>query len=210
MLTRFNEIIRRHLTENIWLYCIMVFFFVLGVCLGALAVNNVSVDAKNELRSYMEGFLNITESEGIYAADILKQSVIFNFITIIVIFFFGMTYFGIAVIPIIAGFRGFCIGFTVAFLTESFSRGGYLLSLVSILPQNIIYIPVLIILCVCSLCLSLNVLRNRYIRKYNQLSGFIMPYSITMVVLFGAMLAGSLIESYLTPFIIRFVIPYVT
>ncbi len=209
MLFKVNETIRRHLAENIWLYCIVVFFLIFGLCLGALTVNNINDTTKGELHSYMEGFLNITYSEGIFSPDILKQSFFFNLITFVIIFLFGMTYVGIIGIPLIAGFRGYCIGFTVAFLTQSFGKEGYLLSVASVLPQNLIYIPATIILCVCSLCLSLTVLRNKYLRKYGEISAYIMPYSMTMLVLFVFMLAGSIIEAYLTPYIIKLVIPYI-
>ncbi len=201
--------IKRHLSENIWLYSVIVFFFILGVSIGALTVNNISSSTSTELHGYIKEFLNISHEEGIHSADILRQSVKFNFITCIIIFLSGLSYVGVVTLPIAAGFRGFCIGFTIAFLTRSFGSGGYLLSLVSILPQNLICIPVIIIMCVCSLYLSLTVLRNKYQKKRNEIALYIAPYLTTTIILLAALLAGTLIEAYLTPFLIRIVIPYV-
>ena len=208
MLMRLNETIKRHLSDNIISYAIVLFFFVLGISLGALTVSNIDIDTKSEVKSYIDGFINISRTDNINSVEILKQSLKLNLITTGALFIAGLTYAGILLVPMIATFRGFSIGFTVAFLTDSMEKGGFLLSLVSILPQNIVYIPILIVFCVCSISLSFAVFRSKLNRKRNEASAYFWSFGMTSLFLFFIMMGGSVIESYITPFLLKLVAPY--
>jgi stage II sporulation protein M len=208
MLLRLNETIRRHLSDNIIFYAVIMFFFILGISFGAMTVSNIDIDTKSEVKSYIDGFISITRTDSIQSTDILKQSLKFNLLSAGALFLAGLTYAGIVITPLIAGFRGFCVGFTVAFLTDSLGRGGFLIALVSILPQNIIYIPILIIFCVCSISLSLAVLSNKLNRKRNDLASYIWSFGLSALFLLFIMMGGSVIEAYLTPFLVKLVAPY--
>ncbi|MGB7606600.1 MAG: stage II sporulation protein M [Lutisporaceae bacterium] len=208
MQLRLNDKIRRHLSDNIISYAIIIFFFILGISFGAITVKNIDIDTKSEVKEYIDGFISIARTDSVHSVDILKQSIKFNLVSTAALFIAGLTYAGIVLIPIIATFRGFCIGFTVAFLTDSLGKGGFLLAVASVLPQNIVYIPVLIIFCACSISLSIAVLRNKLNRKHNELSSYIWSFALSVLFLFLLMLGGSIIEAYLTPFLVKLVAPY--
>lgn len=208
MLLRINETVKRHLSDNIISYAIILFFFILGISMGALAVSNIDIDTKSEVKSYIDGFVSISRAESVHSSEILKQSIKSNLITSVILFFAGLTYAGVIIVPLISSFRGFCIGFTVAFLTDSLGRGGFMLSLVSILPQNLIYIPLIIIFCVCSISFSTAILKSKLNRKHNEVSGYILSYGMTALLLFALTFCGSIIESYITPYLVKLVAPY--
>lgn len=208
MLMRLNETIRRHLSDNIISYAVVVFFFILGISLGALTVSNIDIDTKSDVKAYIDNFISISRTDSVHSVEILKLSIKFNLITTGALFLAGLTYVGIIIVPMISTFRGFCLGFTVAFLTDSLGRGGFLLALVSILPQNLVYLPVLIILCVCSISLSFVVLRSKLNRKSNEALTYIWSFGMTAVLLFFIMMGGSIIESYITPYLVKLVAPY--
>lgn len=208
MLMRLNETIRRHLSDNIISYAVIVFFFIIGISLGAITVRNIDIDTKSDVKAYIDGFVSISRTDSVQSVEILKQSIKFNLITSSALFIAGLTYAGILIVPFISAFRGFCLGFTVAFLTDSLGNGGFLLSLVSILPQNLVYIPVLIVFCVCSLSLAYTVLRSKLNRKTNEARGYFWSIGMTALFLFLIMTGGSIIESYITPYLVKLVAPY--
>ncbi len=208
MQIRLNDTIKRHLSDNIISYAIVIFFFILGISLGAITVKNIDIDTKSEVKAYIDGFISIVRTDSVHSVEILKQSIKFNLVSATALFIAGLTYAGILLIPMIATFRGFCIGFTVAFLTDSLGKGGFLLALASVLPQNIVYIPVLIVFCACSISLSITVLKNKLNRKRNELSTYIWSFVLSILFLFLIMLGGSIIEAYLTPFLVKLVAPY--
>lgn len=208
MLLRLNEAIKRHLSDNIISYAIIVFFFILGISLGAITVNNIDIETKSDVKAYIDSFISISRTDSVHSLEILKQSIKFNLITCLALFLSGLTYAGVLIVPLISTFRGFCVGITVAFLNDSLSKGGLLLSLASILPQNLVYIPVLIVFCVCSISLAFTILRNRLNRKSNELTGYFWSMGMTGLFLFVMMIGGSIIESYITPYLVKLVAPY--
>jgi stage II sporulation protein M len=208
MLRNLSDTIRRHLSDNLISYAIIIFFFILGISLGALTVSNIDIETKSDVKSYIDGFISISRTDNVHSIEILKQSIKFNLITAAVLFIAGLSYAGILIVPMIAAFRGFCIGFTVAFLSDSLDKGGLLLSMVSILPQNIIYIPILIVFCVCSIGLAFAIFRSKLNRKHNEASAYIWSFGMTALFLFVFMLGGSVIESYITPYLVKLIAPY--
>jgi len=126
LLDSLNDTIRRHLADNIWIYIIVILMFILGISLGAMTVNNIDEVSKSDARTYIEGFLELTSRNELQPAYILKQSIKFNLYFSLVLFFSGLVYLGIVLIPVLIAFRGFCIGFSIAFLTENFGSNGFL------------------------------------------------------------------------------------
>lgn len=210
LLESFSDSIRRHLADNIWLYIAVIFMFILGISLGALAANGIDELAETDARTYIEGFIDLTARGELQTAFILKQSIKFNLYYTAIVFFSGLLYLGILFIPILIAFRGFCIGFTIAFLTEALGRDGLLLSIASILPQNIIYVPILIVLSVTAINYSLLLLRNKYFKKHGTIPKQIASYTFSIVMLFILLMAGCIVESYVTSSVVKLITPYIS
>ena len=204
-----NDSIRRHLADNIWIYLIVIFLFILGISLGALAVNNIDEAAKTDAIIYLEGFLDLTNQNQLQSEAILKQSIKYNFYYAMILFFSGAVYIGIIVIPMLVAFRGFCIGFSIAFLTKNVGSNGFLLSLGSVLPQNLIFVPVIIVMGVTGFNYSLWALRYKYFKKSAVVPRIFAAYALSMLVLFILLVAGSIVEAYITSLIVRAIVPYI-
>lgn len=209
MLDSLNITIKRHLADNIWIYLIVIFVFILGISLGAMTVNGIDDVSENDAKLYIEGFLDLTSQNELQSAYILRQSIKFNLYFSLIVFISSLTYLGMLFIPSLIAFRGFCIGFSVAFLTQNFGSNGFLLSIGSVLPQNIIYVPIIIVMGVTGLNYSLLIFRNRYFKKYGAVSNLFAPYAFTSLVLFVMLVAGCIVESYITSMIIKAITPYV-
>lgn len=204
-----NDSIRRHFADNIWIYLIVIFLFIFGISLGALTVNNIDEVAKTDAKIYLEGFLELTSQNQLQSESILKQSIKFNLYFAMVLFFSGLVYVGIIIIPILVAFRGFCIGFSIAFLTGNVEDNGFLLSLGSVLPQNMIYIPVIIVMAVISFNYSMWALRSKYFKKSGTSSRLFTIYALSMLVLIILLVAGSIVEAYITSLIVKLIVPYI-
>lgn len=210
MLDSLNDKIKRHLADNVWIYVIVIFTFIFGISLGSLTVNNIDEVTKTDARKYLEGFLDLTSRNELQSSNILKQSIKFNLYFSMAIFLSGLMYIGILFVPMLAAFRGFCIGFSIAFLTDNFGNNGLLLSIGSILPQNLIYVPVTIVMGAMGLNYSLWVFRNKYFKKFGADPNLFAAYAFSSLVLFILLIAGSIVEAYITSLIVKMIIPYVT
>lgn len=209
MLDSLNESIRRHLADNIWIYLIVIIVFILGIGLGALAVNNIDEVSKADARIYIEGFLDLASNNELQSAYILKQSIKFNLYFTLILFFSGLVYPGVILIPILIAFRGFCIGFSIAFLTGNIGNNGFLLSLSSVLPQNLIYVPVIIIMGVIGVNYSLWTLKNKYFKKFGAINNIFATYAFSTLILFILLVAGCIMEAYITSMIVKAITPYI-
>jgi stage II sporulation protein M len=209
LLDSLNDSIKRHLADNIWIYLIVIFIFILGISLGALTAKNIDEVSMADAKTYIEGFLDLTSQNGLQSEYILKQSIKFNLYFTAILFFSGLVYLGILFIPIIIAFRGFCIGFSIAFLTENLGQNGFLLSLGSVLPQNLIYVPVIIVMGVIGINYSLWILRNKYFKKYGAVNNLFATYAFTILILFIVLIAGCIVESYITALIVKSITPYI-
>lgn len=210
LLDSLNDTIRRHIANNAWIYLIIVFVFIIGISLGSLTVNNIDEVTKTDARAYLEGFLNLTSENELQSSSILKQSIKFNLYFSLLLFFSGLLFAGILFIPIIVAFRGYCIGFSIAFLTDSFGANGFLLSLCSILPQNFIYVPVTIVTGAIGLNYSLWALRNKFFKRLGPSPNLFVTYAFSSFVLLIFFIAGSIVEAYITSLIVKIFIPYIT
>jgi stage II sporulation protein M len=103
--------------------------------------------------------------------------------------------------PIILGvvfFKGFSLGFTVGFLVKEKAVSGILLSIISILPQNLVYIPLLILWSVVGINFSVHIARGRPGSAISLGRGFI-SYTLLMLVFLILVMVGAFIEAYLSP-----------
>lgn len=204
-----NDSIRRHLADNIWIYFIITFLFIFGISLGALTVNNIDEVTKTYAVTYLKGFLDLTFQNQLQSESILKQSIKLNLYFSLIVFFSGLVYIGIVAIPALIAFRGFCIGFSIAFIIDNISGSGLLFSLSSLLPQNLIYVPVTIVMGVIGFNYSMWSLRAKYFKKSAIAPRLFATYALSILMLFILLIAGSIIEAYITSLLVKAIVPYI-
>ncbi|MCD5407491.1 MAG: stage II sporulation protein M [Desulfotomaculum sp.] len=186
-----------------WLLCLLaVFFLSLGSILGILAVDYLKPEQVAELNAYLETFLNQATTLEIDTHQAVKSSIINNLTVILIIYLLGLTVIGMPLVWALLFIRGFALGFTVSFLTQQKSWQGILLAVIAIFPQNIVYIPAVLIGAVASLAFSI-LLIKRYFNSHLAVWPGFAGYNILMLlVAIMAVLAG-LVEAYLTPWLIN-------
>jgi stage II sporulation protein M len=84
---------------------------------------------------------------------------------------------------------------------------GFMLAFVSILPQNLIIIPVFIMMAALSVIFSLRMIKKQFMKKYAQpILPFFKRYIFTLFVAIIFIVAASGIEAYLSPWLMKTVI----
>jgi len=192
----------RHIKENSHFYLVFILLFSIGISLGAYWVSNVSDETKDLLIKYLNGYFELVAVELFDYSDIFKDSFISNIVSALLLLIFGLTYVGIIFSPIYTVYKGFCFGFTIAFLVESFGRKGLIFSLVSLLPHNIVLIPSIIFLCSLSLQYSLFILKSKNEKRYEKRQYF-MNYIFSFILGIVLVIFSIVIESYITPVFIK-------
>lgn len=189
---------------HIWpLYLIVLTVFGLGVLLGTLGVNTLQDEQINELQGFIETFLVQAPELNIDRAQMAGEALRHNLFWGAAMYILGLT---IICLPLILAFiftQGFTLGFTISFLTQGAQGQGMAVVLVSMLPQNLMFIPAMIIGGATSLSFSFLLLRRFFNSSIRVWPSFVGYTAIMMGVLVAFSLAA-LTEAYITPDITRF------
>ncbi len=182
--------------------------FILGISFGAIAVKTVDYSVKENVFDYfnnfMKGYNQIEYSQG----SLIAESIKFNLINIFIIWAFGLSMVLMPLISILIFFKGFVLGFTVGFLVSEYSFKGILIAVAAVFPQNIIIIPIYIISSVMSIYISIRIFK--YYRGQTKIAfEELMIYSLEMTVLASILLVASLVETYLSPLFLKFLVRFI-
>ena len=184
-------IIKDDVLNNAKSYFIVFIIFVIGVFLGVLFVNQTG--DKSEIESYINTYIDETKSiqNGNYFGE-LQNDVKNNIELVLLLWFAGTTIIGIPIVLGIILFRGFCLGYTIASCVYVLGRMKALIFIgITILLQNIIFIPAIMILGVSSIKLYKSIVKDR--RKENiKLS--IVKHSIVSTVILIALVIASIVK----------------
>ena len=211
MLSNIKALLSKHFSQHITLYFIIILCFSIGIASGAFCVKALSETQKGQLVDYLVStFKTLVEGGAINNTQIFWSSLVNSLKTVFVIWVLSLLMFTFPFILIVIGIRGFVLGFTIGFLVENLGYRGILFSVVSILPQNIIIIPMLIIFSAISISYSIESLKRRKLKRYGKNNNlkYFFGYSIESAVLLFLLMFGSLIEAYASPVFLKGIYRY--
>ena len=192
--------------ENKLYYLMVLIFFCVGIALGTYMVKYMSASDTSDLASYFSSFI-----EGIIDNPVDSNKLFFSVLRkslplVILIILFGFTFFGVPLILLIDLIKGFTLGYTFSFLLTTIEGSGVWLAIAAVLPQNILYIPTFIAISIISIEFSSNKLRDKFFNK-NKTNRIVEKKVIYILGVFLCLfILGTIIETFLSPKIIKFVI----
>ena len=160
------DILKKHITTNLKEYIIVSLIFLIGIFLGVIFINNANETQKNEIHNYINTYIENSKQGSIETSDSLKNNIKENIILACLLWFSGTT---VICMPIVLGiilFRGFCLGYTIAasISTIGLTKGIFFI-LTSILLQNLLFIPAILLLGVSGIKLYKSIIKDK--RKEN-------------------------------------------
>lgn len=149
--------------NNIKEYFIITLIFLIGIFLGVMFINNTTYEQKMEISSYVNTYMEAFEqTNSDNNLELLQNNLRDNITLAIIMWFVGSTVVGVPIIFGIIVFRGFCLGYTISAITIvlGVSKGiGF--TAISIIMQNILFIPAIISLGVSSLKTYKSILNDK-------------------------------------------------
>jgi stage II sporulation protein M len=194
--------------EHSSIFLFIVVLFLMGVIFGAIVVNSMSITQKEDLFYYLSQFFGqVSDGKVADNHDLFMQSFFHNSKFIGLIWVLGISIIGLPVILILLFIKGMVVGFTVGFLVSQMGWNGFMLAFVSILPQNLIIIPVFIMMAALAVIFSMRMIKRQFIKKYAQpIMPFFKRYIFAFIVVVFFISAASGIEAYLSPWLMKTII----
>ncbi|MEH7381810.1 stage II sporulation protein M [Bacillus sp. JJ1533] len=207
----YKTIIVNHFREHSSIYIFISVLFLMGVIFGAIVVNSLNPSQKDDLFFYLSRFFGEV-AEGTYAnsTDMFKQSILHNLKYVGLMWILGISIIGLPIILILLFLKGVVVGFTVGFLVNQMGWSGFLLSFVSVLPQNLLIIPTFIIVGTVAVAFSLKMIRQQFMKRMNEpILQLLTRYSLLMVAVSFVILMASAIEAFASPVLMKEIIDVV-
>ncbi|MBM7701646.1 stage II sporulation protein M [Metabacillus iocasae] len=194
-----------HFRENSSIYLFVLILFLMGVIFGAIVVNSLSLEQKQDLYFYLNRFFGqVLAGEVASSSEMFQQSFFHNLKYLGFIWLLGISIIGLPVVLVLLFLKGMVIGFTVGFLVNQMGLQGFAVSFVSIMPQNIFLIPAFIVLSTVSVAFSLKLIRQQFFKGINEpVSSAFLRYSMTMVAVVILIACASTIEAYVSPLLMK-------
>lgn len=200
---------RQAFKDQTMLYVFVGVLFLVGVLFGALMVNALSLEQQQDMARYLNHFfVNVQDSGDTTGSSSYWSIAALHLKWIGLIWILGLSVIGLPGILILDFLKGVLIGFTVGYLIGQYSWKGLLFALVSIAPQNLFVIPVLMMCSVAAITFSLYIIRDRFIM--NRGSSMTKPfasYAMLTFIMVLLTLGVASFETWVTPVMMRWVTP---
>lgn len=190
-----SEAIITHINNNIVEYIVMIIIFFIGIILGTMYINKTDLNQRQEISSYINEFIeDIQNGSDIDSNKLLRTSIYNNLLITILLWISGLTVIGMPIVYIIVSIKGFCIGYTISSIIATLGiTQGLKFILSTMLLQNIIIIPSILILAVSGIKLYKAIMKDK--RREN-IKVEIIKYTIIAIFIGIINIISAIIETY--------------
>ena len=176
---------------------------VLGIITGSLFIVILKASDKSLVVEYIESFIENIKNNKINYIDILKNTLLINYIIVLIISIIGFTYFLFPVNIIILFYKSFVIGFSLGSFILTYKLKGLLLSIIYIFPHLIINILLFAILVAYTLKLSLNMIKYIIKKKEVNMRAYFNKYLYTVLFISLIITLSGIYETFVSTFLIK-------
>jgi len=201
-------IIYNHIIKNKKNYMIATILFFIGLIVGIMFINNMKEGQFIQIENYIESLINnIKNTEKIDYIVLLKESIIANFILVIIILIASSTIIGIPIVYITVIIKGFSLGYTISSILAILGCGkGMLFVLSTMLLHNIIFIPILLAISVSGMKLYKSITQNR---ERENIKIEFLRHLIFCTIMLVFLVLESLVEVYISTNLSKFFVNYI-
>ncbi|WP_300258710.1 stage II sporulation protein M [Clostridium sp.] len=193
------------LKENKITFLWVLLFFLVGIVLGSYTVYYMSDFNRVEITTYFNNFLEFLGGNSVSYTSILVDSIKSVLPMVVIIVLLGYTSVGTPIILMMDLVKGYVIGFTFSLIVSMLGSKGIMLVLSGLMLQNLIFIPIIMLISVLAIRHSVTKLKMGVSRDRVKLD-ISRSYLNFQGMLSLIIISGILIETYISPNLIRLVI----
>jgi stage II sporulation protein M len=177
---------------------VMIFMLFLGLFVGFAAPSTMDEEAAQRTRLYIGNYIQALPDTGISPAAEAWQAFLLNGAMMLALGLLGLHVFGLPLCAAMLFLRGLSIGYAMSFLLDYQGASGFVVIALSMLPPNLILLPLLVIGAVVAGNFSRTLLRNRSTNSLN-----LGVYGLRFLFLLIGVGLGSLVQGYICPLLLQ-------
>lgn len=199
---------RHYMKENLPFFLFIFVLFATGIVFGAVMVGALTLEQKEELARHLSGFIvTVDQGMGFDSAAAFQQSLVLHMKWIGLIWVLGLSVIGLPLVFALDFLKGVLVGFSVGYMVTQYSWNGLLFAFVSVLPQNLIIIPALVIVSVAASAFAVQLVKTRILGRQGSISAPFWRFT-SMALLMAVILSGAaLYEGFLSTELMKWVAP---
>lgn len=198
-----GQAVLRHLEEHLSLYLFNLVLLVMGIIFGTLTVHSLGYAQQHDLYTYFLQFLDQFTKTAVEPREMFSHNLVQDIKYVGIIWLLGLSIIGLPIILVMVFLKGVFIGFSVGFLVHQMGMRGFWLSLVSIVPQNMAMVPLILVISVASITFSFKLAAHLFSpsRPYRKIS--VGNYFGLFALALLALVVVALFQTYLSPLLMR-------
>lgn len=178
----------------------------LGILTGSLFIVILDKTDKNIVVEYITEFINNIKNNNINSLELLKNTLLTNYITVIIFAIIGFSFFFFPINILILFYKSFVLGFTLSSFILTYSFKGLLLSVIYIFPHLIINILLFALITAFTAQNSINMIKYIINRQNINMRYYFNKYFSILIITFAILLFTGLYESYIMPSLLKLIV----
>jgi len=179
---------------------------ILGIITGSIFIVILNSTDKNLVIEYISNFINNIKNGSVNNIDVLKNTLITNYIIIFILIIIGFTCFLFPINILILFYKAFIIGFSLASFILTYGIKGILLSIIYVFPHLIINILIFCLLTAFTLKISINMIKYIIKKKDVNMRSYFNKYFSLIILSIIIITITALYEAYILSYLIKFII----
>jgi stage II sporulation protein M len=202
-MNKLYEKIKNDMLKDKSIYYALLITLLISIVFGGLFITIIKDTDKTLVLNQIQDFFNSIKDNNIDYIKELKNSVFSNSLYIVIIWLLGISIIGIPIIICMLFFKGFTLGFTITSIIYKYKVSGIIGALTYSFPHLIINIAVFFVISYYALKLSFTILRSLLKREAIDIKYYINKYLAILGIAIIALMITSLIETYISPYLIK-------
>ena len=183
-------------------FLISLAVFGVGLLFGSLATEVLTVGERSQLHTVLESLVR-WESAHLILPSLYRAALISNLKILGLLYVLGISVAGIPLVLAVLFFRGFVVGFALAFLAQNLRGQGLGVTIATVVAQNLFMVPVFVVSGTLALWFSWSLLSSRARAERVSLWPALASYTGISAVLALALAWASLVEVIASPLLLH-------
>ncbi len=196
-----NETIKKEKNKLIF----VVTIFIIGLVLGSLFTNFITVDDKNLLTGQLDVYLDSIKklSSDVFGLKVFTSEILNNGSQLFIIFALGVSMIGLPVVIFILFFKGFMLGTTLSTMFLRYQLKGIIGAFLYVFPCLIINTMIYILMSFFAVHASVKFLKALLKKDNLNFKSFLGKYLLAFIVCIVLMIITCVLDAYLTPLLLK-------